>query len=476
LLFVLVRTTAQPIALHPANPHYFEYLGKPHILITSAEHYGAVVNKDFDYVKYLSTLHREGMNYTRIFVGSYIEIPGSFGIEHNTLSPITGSFIAPWNRVDATGLFENEGKFDLEEWNVEYFERLKAFMQVAKEKKIIVEVVFFCATYSDDSWRRHPFNAANNINDVEEILRADFNSLKNPRIVHYQEALLRKITTELNGFDNVIYELSNEPWADEMVHVSILHKTMQPNKEAQKWQYFAPAASADKMHWQKRLAQVFRETESILPHKHLLAQNYGNFKQNLTQVDEEIDIINFHYVWPEAVTQNYGWERPISFDESGFAGKKDSTYLSQAWSFILAGGAVFNNLDYSFYVGKENGTGMNKAPGGGSVNLRRQLNFLKTFIMGFDFVNMKPIPDVVYHSPGMESYCLANDGKEYALYFNGRNQGIIKLNLVPAEYVMRIFSPESGKQLSFEIIDASQKVTTIRVPIESSLAISLVRN
>jgi len=32
-----------------ANPHYLEYRGKPILLISSAEHYGAVINQDFDF-------------------------------------------------------------------------------------------------------------------------------------------------------------------------------------------------------------------------------------------------------------------------------------------------------------------------------------------------------------------------------------------------------------------------------------------
>ena len=45
----------KPITLHPQNPHYFLYKDKPTVLITSGEHYGAVLNLDFDYVKYLNT-------------------------------------------------------------------------------------------------------------------------------------------------------------------------------------------------------------------------------------------------------------------------------------------------------------------------------------------------------------------------------------------------------------------------------------
>ena len=42
-------------------------------------------------------------------------------------------------------------------------------------------------------------------------------------------------------------------------------------------------------------------------------------------------------------------------------------------SFLLSGGALFNNLDYSFTVGHEDGTdATNKAPSGGGPALRRQ--------------------------------------------------------------------------------------------------------
>jgi hypothetical protein len=80
LFFFTVFSNCPTSCLHPENPHYFIYKGKPLVLVTSAEHYGAVVNLDFDFEKYLRTMHAEGMNYTRIFTGSYVEIPGSFNI------------------------------------------------------------------------------------------------------------------------------------------------------------------------------------------------------------------------------------------------------------------------------------------------------------------------------------------------------------------------------------------------------------
>jgi len=80
LLFIIIPTYAQqneaPIRIHPENPHYFLYRGKAVALVASAAHYGAVINAEFDYHKYLAALDAAGMNYTRMFGGSYVEEPG----------------------------------------------------------------------------------------------------------------------------------------------------------------------------------------------------------------------------------------------------------------------------------------------------------------------------------------------------------------------------------------------------------------
>ena len=56
VFFVAAPLWSEPIKHHPANPHYYLFNGQPTILITSAEHYGGVINKDFDYVKYFDAL------------------------------------------------------------------------------------------------------------------------------------------------------------------------------------------------------------------------------------------------------------------------------------------------------------------------------------------------------------------------------------------------------------------------------------
>src|SRR3974390_2003560 len=102
LMFSVVASAQQgeqPIRLHPENPHYFLYRGKAVALVSSAEHYAAVINGAFDYHKYLAPFSAAGVNYTRLCGGSYVEAPGkSFGIRRNDLAPEAGKFVVPWAR------------------------------------------------------------------------------------------------------------------------------------------------------------------------------------------------------------------------------------------------------------------------------------------------------------------------------------------------------------------------------------------
>ncbi|MBI9070184.1 MAG: hypothetical protein JEY94_01215 [Melioribacteraceae bacterium] len=479
ILFLSSNSAGQinhTIQLHPDNTHYLLYNNKPTVLITSGEHYGAVLNLDFDYKKYLETMNADGMNYTRIFTGSYVEIPGSFGISNNTLAPEVGKFLSPYKRADEKGLYKGEHKFDISEWDEKYFNRLHDFISLAEELNIVVEVTFFSSNYEDSNWERNPYNPENNINSLDENLnRRKVNTLENGNLIRFQKELVKKIVEELNNYGNVIYEIQNEPWADNAVKVMRILKTHEPQSASGDWFKWVETASTISIDWQKKMTEIIIETEDNLPYKHLLAQNFTNFKYAVETVDSNISIMNFHYAWPEAVLQNYGWEKVIGFDESGFSGCSDTAYLKQAWQFILSGGAIFNNLDYSFFVDKEDGTGVNKATGGGSPKLRKQLKYLREFIESFDFIKMSPDFNIVYHSPGVEWNAISEEGKQYAIILNGNKTEWIKLNLPMGTYHYQILNPFEGEiiQTAYLEVNSDEKVKINLPEFEKLLSIKI---
>ena len=94
--------SVDPVSICTENTHYFFYKGKPLVLITSDHHYGAIVDKDFDYVKYLDFLSEQGMNLTRIYPGGMFEPPDKW-IKGNPLGPMPGRQLLPWARSDQEG-------------------------------------------------------------------------------------------------------------------------------------------------------------------------------------------------------------------------------------------------------------------------------------------------------------------------------------------------------------------------------------
>jgi hypothetical protein len=229
------------------------------------------------------------------------------------------------------------------------------------------------------------------------------------------------------------------------------------------------------LEWQAWIASVIVDQERRQGSRHLIAQNYANFRYPLKGVDPAISIVNFHYAWPEAATLNLALERAVGFDESGFAGREDATYRRQAWEFLLSGGAVFSHLDYSFAVGQEDGTASYPAPGGGSPALRQQLGVLRTFLAGFDLPALAPRPDLVVSAPGAFVRCLATPGKAYALYLAGDGETTLTLELGPARYEVEWIDVLTGAAAGSSAFDHEGGPVSLPAPAyDTDIALRLV--
>ncbi len=393
-------SAAGPIQLHPENPHYFLFRGKPTILITSAEHYGAVINKEFDYVAYFDMLKSYGLNYTRIYPGALLEPQGKF-LPGNTLGPKPGSLIVPWARSDTPGYLFCGNKFDLDRWDPEYFARLKDFITKAGERGIVVEICFFNAQYSD-TWPLSPLYHENNIQGVGKCSFEDAQTLKCPDVVQREVDYVRKITQEVNEFDNVILEV-----VDEAPDIGTGIEAAAP--------------------WVTHLLEVVKDAESKLPKKHLLAQQVEGEVGGIFDFSTHpnVDLIVTQYVWPKGLHIGgmkgldflYKHDKPIEFNETGYypawyRGDKVGASRVEAWEFMVGGGAGFNHLNGLFTVENPGG----KTPD--NAQILGALKNLKEFIHSFDFVRMHP--DKSYIVSGLRSgtYCrgMSEPGEQYALY------------------------------------------------------------
>jgi hypothetical protein len=456
LLTAATLQAADPLRLHPANGHYFQWRGRPAVLVTSAEHYGAVLNLDFDYATYLRALEADGMNLTRTFSGAYVEPAGAFNIASNTLAPGPGRFVCPWARSAEPGYRGGGNKFDLARWDDAYFKRLRDFVKQAGERGVVVEMTLFCPMYDESQWKLSPQNAINNVNSLGAIGRTNVHTLdKNGGLLAVQEAMTRKIVTELNGFDNVYYEICNEP-------------------------YFGGVT----MEWQHRIADVIVETEKALPNKHLISLNVANGSKKVVNPHPAVSIFNFHYASPpRAVAENYALNKVIGLNETGFKGTNNTHYRMEAWEFMLAGGALYNNLDYSFVAGHERGDFVYpaKQPGGGNADLRKQFRILREFIVGFDFVRLKP--DTSFIKSGVPArthvHALAENGKQYGAYFfSGTNAAppalALTLALPPGDYRAEWVDVFTGRTAKSERVKSTGEATVTSPEYRGEMALRVM--
>lgn len=427
---------SEPLRLHPDNPRYLLFRGKPTVLVGSSEHYGAVMNRDFDYVKYLETLQRDGLNVTRLFSGQYRERPGKFGvllenragqddfeIVENTLAPNANAYVAPWPRTEEPGAIDGRNKFDLSRWNPEYFERLKDFMRQASARGIVVEMSLFSPYYvnvvGDHFWEISPWHWRNNINGIGKIAGADALTLQEPKLVAVQEALIRKLAAELGDFDNLYYEICNEP-------------------------QFASVPRE----WQAHIADVLTEAEAALGVRHLILQEFADqadpaaiavitnavtqqaHRQNgVEQRLPGVSMLAFHSAYPRVVRDHYSVGLPIGDNES-VAIVGDAANRLSAWRILLAGGAFHHGTDYSFTRGHEDGSFVVPAggAGGGGVEIRRQFSILLRFMNSLDFVHLKPSSGVIRSGlpAGGQAQVLAKPGETYAIYISHERPRVAK--------------------------------------------------
>lgn len=460
LALIILPQMAEPIRLLPDNSRYFLWRNRPTVLVTSGEHYGAVMNLDFDYRKYLRTLSAEGMMMTRTFSGSYLEPEGAFNIARNTMAPVPGRFIAPWARSDQPGFAAGGNRFDLNRWDQAYFKRLRDFVGYAAKQGIIVEFTLFCPMYEDKQWDLSPMNARNNINGIGRIGRNDVHTLdKSGPLLAVQEALTRKIVRELNSFDNLMFEICNEP-------------------------YFGGVT----LQWQHHIADIILETERDLPKKHLITQNIANKHAVITNAHPGVSVFNFHYATPpDAVRMNYHLNRVIGDNETGFRGTNNAPYRTEAWAFILAGGGLYNNLDYSFTAGHEDGTFAYPAtqPGGGNTQFRKEIQILRNFIHGLEFQKMRPDNSILRGGvpSGSSARVLVDESRAIAIYVHSEKSPVqfaegsvaLQLAMPPGRWRGEWIDTKTGKTVQNVSLTGGTTSTLGAPEHETDIALRLLR-
>ena len=230
-------STLGPLKVSGANGRYFEN-GTGEIVVLAGSHTWANFQDagetnpppQFDYQAYLNYLRNNNLNFFRLWTWEQ-------------------SKWAPWSTGDmwfSPSVYARSGssanaldggyKFNLDEFNQAYFDRLRDRVIQAGEKGIYVSIMLFDGWSiggkegnPGNAWPGHPYNGLNNINNVNGDANGngqgeETHTLQIAKVVDYQKAYLRKVIDTVNDLDNVLYEISNESpsnsqtWQYEMIN------------------------------------------------------------------------------------------------------------------------------------------------------------------------------------------------------------------------------------------------------------------
>ena len=193
------------------NPFYWQYKGEP-VLLLGGSWQDNLFNHPTYLEEHLDTLVSVGGNYLR-----------------NTM--------CSRNQGNVRAFAQNEdGLYDLDEWNDEYWERLDRFLQLTEERDIIVQIEiwdpwdYFEDHQSQGGWSHQAFNPANNVTYTAEESGLPtaydapptgqpsdhpfFRSVPElddlPLVLEYQKAFVDKILSITFNYDHVLYCMHNE--------------------------------------------------------------------------------------------------------------------------------------------------------------------------------------------------------------------------------------------------------------------------
>jgi hypothetical protein len=457
------QSSAGSIALHPENPRYFLFRGKPLVLIAATEHYGSVVNRSFDFARYLDDAADKRQTVTRTFL-LFRELQGA----RNPCSPVkpeSPDFIAPWPRSGPGKALDGEPIYDLDQWNAEYFDRLHTFLAMASKRGVVVELTVFSNSYADNIWALHPLRAENNKQGIGRVSWQEYTSLRNQDLFTRQVAYARKIIAETSGYDNVYYEICNEPGGGVEGHVT--------------------PAEVDA--WQQKIADVLRQELSSRGRKqHLIfGQNAFTYSPHFGQSFDQsfagsmLDAVNVHPL-PDLTYRNRTYQlgnfmskelqleqfrdfflattdvqKPCISDEDNCASMyRDeigwTIHRKRAW-MAVACGAHYDYIDFSITVGSETGTEESRR------KIRTWMKYLSAFIHSFDFIHARPDAGWIESKPGpLVAATLALPGSDYVAYLaDGREvtdpsagepvSGPVSVALPQGKYLASLYSPVTGE-------------------------------
>jgi len=397
LLALVSKASAGPaasggIGVYTENPFYWEYQGKPVLLLGGSSGPKNALNDEgmFLWPEVASSLDKlvsAGGNYTRCLMSGRLR----------------GQPLWPFLNV--------EGRFDLDRWDESYWHCFETFLVETKKRAIITDIELWATfDYARLPWTKNPFNPTNNgnytaqetglpgeVNSPAYLVQNPFyqtvpNEGKIPAVLKYQKRFVDKILSYTLQFDNVLYCMDNETAGGPTWGAYWANYVRNAATKAGKRVYITEMfESHDLEHASYRNVIDCPQTYDFIE----ISQN--NHQSGQTHFDKIQGVRQRILSLPRPLSN----VKIYGSDGSGLFGtSREAT--ERFWRDIFAGCASARFHEKHL---------------GDSELAQRMVRSAREVTSAFDLFHCTPHNELLQGRAPNQAFCLAHPGKEYAVYF-----------------------------------------------------------
>ena len=417
------------------NPRYWQYKGKPVLLLGGSKDDNLFQIPDLK--EHLDLLASVGGNYIR-----------------NTMSARSdkGFEVQAFKRL-------SNGKYDLNQFNPEYWKRFENLLQLTHERDIIVQIeVWAFHDLNQGKWKNNPWRPANTISystsntKIKDYygnigkVRHDFfftvPKLNNDRVVlHCQKKFVDKILSYSLQYGHVLYCMTNE-----------IHPQYSPE-----WGWFwaghikDKAAAAGKrvetteMFWEIDLKK--KQQRASLDHAEIFS--YFEASQNSAILGQKNwDNLQFVYHYLSEKQRPINHTKIYGADTCPWKGSTDRHATECFWRNIIGGSATsrFHRPPYGMGLGQK---------------AQAHIKSMRLLTAEFDIFNAVPDSQsrLLSNRSDNKAYLSYIPRRQYAVYFP--NGGSVDLDLSEAagQYVMKWIDIAQSRWAREETLEGGGTVT-----------------
>lgn len=406
------KSSLQP---YTRNPHYWQYNGQPVLLLGGSKDDNLFQIPDLR--EHLDEMKAAGANYIR-----------------NTMSDRQdkGFEVYPFKQLP-------DGKYDLEQWNEEYWRRFARLLQWTAERDIIVQIeVWDRFDYSTKNWEPHPYNPRNNVNytraesglaerypdhpgqNKQPFFFTTPKQRNNTVVLKYQQRFVEKMLSYSLQHRHVLYCMDNETSAEEAWGAYWADFIQHRAKQAGRRVYVTEMWDA----WDLKAAEHRRTFD------HPERYDFCDVSQNNQKKGQE-HWDNLQWVRARIASQ----PRPLNTvktygaDGGRYGNSRDG--LERWWRHIIGGAASAR------FHRPDSGLGLSQ-PAIAALHAARKL---ETIIKLWD---LEPANSLLGERGSNEAYLAARPGEAYALYFTDGGSVMLDLTKAPGRFDVRWIEIATG--------------------------------